>query len=180
MIAICGYFVNPRGVGRLNNGVRNPIGGQRIDGDRYMRGLVERQTAGVAGGQVRPIGQDGTQILGPLATHQRGFKIDLEMNQQRAWRGEEQGTGCRILNGSAAQGENQGIGADESRNSSVLSLTKCSLAILIEQLRNGAAGFSLDRIVHINEGPAQKLGDERTDGRLARAHKAGEHDAARK
>ncbi len=46
-----------------------------------------------------------------------------------------------------------------------------------EDLRDGLAGAALDLVVQIAELPAEALGEELTYGRLAGAHKAGEHDA---
>ena len=54
------------------------------------------------------------------------------------------------------------------------------LTVAREDIRDGGACLGFDHVVDVNELPAQALSDNRTDGRFARAHEAGENDAARR
>jgi len=60
----------------------------------------------------------------------------------------------------------------------LLALAEGSLAVAGEELGDGYASFGLDYVVHIDEAPTEAGGDKRADGGFARAHEAGEDDAA--
>ena len=47
-----------------------------------------------------------------------------------------------------------------------------------EKLGDGCAGFGLNHVIQVNEGPAEALGQERADGAFAGAHEAGQDYAA--
>jgi hypothetical protein len=61
----------------------------------------------------------------------------------------------------------------------VFVVSELRFAVAGKQIGNGCASLGFDDIIDIDEIPAQTAGEERTDGALARAHEAGEDDAAR-
>jgi hypothetical protein len=72
-----------------DNRLGNLIGSQLVDMERDMRHAVERQSPLVAGGKVRPVGQNGPQKLRASAALERRLELDLKMNRQRFGHGQE-------------------------------------------------------------------------------------------
>ena len=152
---------------RLQDGVGDLIGRQVIDGDRGVCGAVERQTALVAGGKIGLIGEDGADLLTAAAAGEGGGQLDLEMDEDGSGRGEEQVAGFIALDGSAAQGQHEGIGGGEAGDGRVLAIAKSGLAELGEDLRDGHGGFGLDHVIHVKEAPAKPVCNQRADSAFA-------------
>ena len=100
------------------------------------------------------------------------------MHQQRAGGGEQQRAGSFVLDCAAAQGQDQSVAGGQAGDGLMLPLAEGGLAVAGEDFGDGHASLGLDHVVHVEEAPAQASGDERTDRGLARAHEAGEDDAA--
>ena len=151
---------------------------ERIDGNREVGSAVERQAALVAGGEVGLIGENGPRLLGSLAALEGCGQFHFEMDEQRSRSGEQLRARGLVLDGSAAESENQRVACGKTRDDSALALAEGRFAVAREELGDGYASFGLDYVVHIDEAPTEAGGDKRADGGFARAHEAGEDDAA--
>jgi hypothetical protein len=83
-----------------------------------------------------------------------------------------------VLDGAAAQGQYQRVAGGQAGDGFVFTLAERGFAVAGEELGDGCTGLGLDYVIHIDEAPAQAGSDQRADGGLARAHEAGEDDAA--
>ena len=144
-----------------------------------MGGAVEREAALVPAGEVGLVGQHGAGVLGAAAAGERGGQLHFQMNEQRAGRVEQQVAGGGPLDGAAAQGQHQRVFGGQAGDGGVLEVAEGRLAVTCEDRSNGGAGLGLDHVIHIHKAPAEPAGHKRANGAFARAHEAGEDDAAR-
>jgi hypothetical protein len=151
---------------------------QRVDGDGDVGGAVERETALIADGEVGLVGEDGADVLCAAASGECGGQFDFKMNQEGAGPGEEQGAGGCVLDCAAAKSEDEGVRGGEAGDGFMLADAEGRFAVAGEELGNSCAGFGLDYVVKVDEGPAEALGEERANGSFAGAHEAGQDDAA--
>lgn len=151
-----------------------------VDGERGVGHAIEREAALVAGGEVGAVGEDGADVLGAAAACEGGFETDFEMDEERSGRGEEEFAGFRALDCAAAESEDEGIGYGEAGDGSVLEIAEGRFAACGEDFCNGEACFGFEDGIGVKKLPAEARGEERADGGFARAHEAGEDDAARR
>ena len=149
-----------------------------VDGDGDVGGAVEGEAALVAGGEVGLVSEDGAGVLCAAAAGEGGGKLDFEMDENGAGGVQEQGAGGRVFNCAAAEGEDQVVAVRQADDGCVFAVAECGFAVAGEEFGDGNARFRFDDVVDVGEGPAEACGDERAGGAFARAHEAGEDDAA--
>jgi hypothetical protein len=154
--------------------IHDLIWGEGIDGDREMGGAIERKAALVTAGEVGLVSEDGADVLCATAAGEGGGELDLKVDEDGAGGVQEQGASCRVLDGAAAEGENQILATRKACDGRVLSVAECRFAVVREEFGNRDTSFSLNHVICIDKAPAQAAGDERTDCTFARAHEAGE------
>jgi hypothetical protein len=152
-------------------------GGERVDGDGEVRGAIEGKAAFVAGGEIGLVGEYGASTLRATASGERGGELDLKMDKKCARGVEEEISGLGALNRTAAECKHKGISGCYADDGRVLAVAKGRFAVTGEELGDGAAGFSFDNVVDVDESPAEALCDEGADGGFAGAHETGEYDA---
>src|ERR1035438_1044080 len=162
----------------MEDGVDNFVRGEGIDGDGDVSGAVERKAVAVAGFQVRSICEDGADIFGAATAREGGGQFNLEMDEEGAGGIEQERARGRMLDGAAAEGEDQGVAGGEACDFVVFALAEGCLAVEGKELGDGYASFGFNHVVHIEKGPSEAGGKKRAYGGLARAHEACEHDAA--
>jgi hypothetical protein len=82
-----------------------------------------------------------------------------------------------VLDSATAESKHQAVCLGEVSDSRMLAFTKSRFAVAGEDLGDRHPSLGLNYVIHIEELPAKPRGDERANGRLARAHEAGEYDA---
>src|ERR1039458_5830807 len=130
--------------GGLQDRVYNFVRSEGIDGNREVSSAVEREAALVAAGQVGLVGEDGAGVLSAAAAGEGGGQFDLQMDQERAGRVEQQGARGGVLDGAAAQGENQRVAGGQAGDGGMLAVAEWSLAVAGEEFRDSGAGLGLD------------------------------------
>jgi hypothetical protein len=153
-------------------------GGEAVDGDGDVGLAVEGEAAVVAALEVGAIGEDGAAGLGSGAAGEGGFKQYFEVDEEGCGLGEEQRADGVGLDGAAAESEDETVFDRELGDGGVLALAEAGFAVLAEDFRDGTAGGGDDNVVGVDKAPAESRGEERADGAFARAHEAGEDDAA--
>ena len=115
----------------------------------------------------------------PRAAGEGGAEFHFEVDEQRAGSVQQEHARVFALDGPAAEGQHNSFCSDQAGDGRMFAVTEGSFAVAGEDVGDSGAGFGLDHVVHIDEVPAEARCDQRTDGGFARAHEAGENDAAR-
>ena len=103
--------------------------------------------------------------------------VDVEQNDVNALRSASRFSARRHR--TAAERDHRGLGLGERHADGVrLDLAEPVLAALLEELRDRLAGALLDRVVEVDERPAEPRRELAPERRLARAHEADERDVA--
>jgi len=152
--------------------------GEEIHHNRNVGRAIERQPASVASGEVGLVGEDRPGVFRSAAAFQGGGQLNFQMHEQRAGRAEQQLAGLGPLDGSAAQRENQPVVRREAGDGCMFAVAEGCFAVARKELGDGAAGLGFDDVIHIDKAPTELRRDERANGGFARAHEAGEDDAA--
>lgn len=94
---------------RTQHGICNLIGDEFIHANGDVGGAVEGQTALVAADEVGLIGEHGARVFSAAATGEGGGQLHFEMDEECAGSVEQEIAGFGALNGSAAEGKDQGV-----------------------------------------------------------------------
>ena len=144
-----------------------------------MSGAVKGETALVAGGEVGLVGENRAGVFSAAAAQQGCGQFNFEVDEQGVRRGKQEGAGIRALDGSAAKGQDDGIEFGEAGDGGMFAVAEGGFAVTCKDFGDGRLVLGFDHIVDIDEFPAKTACDERADGGFARAHEAGQDDAAR-
>jgi len=142
-----------------------------------MRCAIQRQSALVARGEVRFIGENGSRPFRSAAPSESGLKFDFKMDEECAGRGQQEVACVFAFDGAAAEGQDEAFAGEKAEDGGVFDIAEGALALAGEDLGDGRSGFGFDDIVHVNESPVEAFCNERANGRFAGAHESGEDNA---
>lgn len=158
----------------VGDGLRGTAGG--VDGEVGF--AVERQARLPALGEAFAVAEDGAdgRVWLRGAAVDEGVKGSVEKDDAAAGQGAECCARGGVLDGSAAEGENEvGFGGQVADGFGFKGAEGC-FSLGREDFGNGAAGPLLNDMVGIDKAPAETLCEQRAGGRLAGAHEAGKDD----
>jgi hypothetical protein len=84
------------------------------------------------------------------------------MDEQSAWRGEQQTAGLGVLDSAAAERQNQRVAGGETSDGRVFAVAERRFAMAPEELSYGRARLRFDYSIDVGKGPTQAAGKERT------------------
>ena len=164
---VAGGMVRLTELDGFNDRICDLIGGEGIDGDGEVGSSIEGKAALVTGGEVCLVRKNGPNVVSASAARQGSSQADLKMNEQCSRRGEQQRACGWMLNGAAAESEDQVVAAGEVCNGGMLAVAECLFSMAGEDFGDGKAGLRLDDVVDVGECPAEAQREQRAYGAFA-------------